>query len=232
MAGSLAVAVGLVLFGIAANRARVVPPSAAVLLGIAGASTVPWLHESPQGVVFGLAWLGIGAFLAWPDQFDGRIAGRTAGALAIGSGAAYLAYPFTNDLAITAWNLLTIPAFLWLGVRTAGHGRILALASTTSGIAASLLWAFVYHEPSLEAWWIGLAAASWLGFGWLLRREVPRLAGFTLLLGMAAAVDFVLTALHAPFPLYALGGFKLPFTMIWTFWIGWTLIRHPLFDER
>jgi hypothetical protein len=232
MAGSLAVAVGLVLFGIAAGRAGVVPPWAAVLLGIAGTSTVPWLHESPQGIVFGVAWLGIGAVLAWPERMDARIPGRIAGALAIGSGAAYLAYPFTNDLAITAWNLLVIPAFLWLGVRTARHGRLLALASSMAGVAASLLWAFVYHEPSLESWWIGLAAGSWLGFGWLLRPARPRLASFTLLLGVAAAVDFILTALDAPFPLYALGGFKLPFTMIWTCWVGWALVRHPLLDER
>jgi hypothetical protein len=232
MTGSLAVAVGLVLFGIAAGRAHVVPPWAAVLLGVAGVSTVPWLHESPQGIVFGVAWLGVGAVLAWPERFDARIAGRISGALAIVSGVAYLAYPFTSDLAITAWNLLIIPAFVWLGVRTASRGRLLAFASSTAGAAASLLWAFAYHEPSLESWWIGLAAASWLGFGWLLRRERPRLAGFTLLLGIAAAIDFVLTALNAPFPLYALGGFKLPFTMIWTFWVGWMLVRHPLLDER
>jgi hypothetical protein len=138
----------------------------------------------------------------------------------------------TNDLAITAWNLLIIPTFVWLGLRTAGSGRALALASSMAGIAASLLWAFVYHEPALEAWWIGLAAGSWLGFGWLLRRGRPWLAGFTILLGIAAAVDFVLTVLNAPFPLYALGGFKLPLTMVWTFWIGWTFVRHPLADDR
>jgi hypothetical protein len=232
MAGSLAVAVGLVMFGIAAAQARVVPAGVAVLLGIAGVSTVPWLHESPQGVVFGIAWLGIGAFLAWPGRSGMRVAGSVAGALAIGSGVAYLAYPFTSDLAITAWNLLIIPAFVWLGLRTAGAGRLVALGSTAAGVAASLLWAFVYHEPTLETWWIGLAAASWLGFGWLLRRARPRLAAFTVLLGIAAAVDFVLTALNAPFPLYALGGFKLPFTMAWTIWIGWTLVRDPLLDDR
>ena len=33
-------------------------------------------------------------------------------------------------------------------------------------------------------------------------------------------------------PLYALGGFKLPFTMIWTFWIGWTLVHDPMLDGR
>jgi hypothetical protein len=232
MAGSVAVAVGLVAVGLTAGRAGIVPGWVAVLLGVAGVSTVPWLHESPQGVVFGIAWLVIGAFLAWPARFGSRIAGRVAGALAIGSGLAYLMYPFTADVAITAWNVLIVPAFVWLGGRTAHDGRVVALASTTAGVAASLLWAVVYHEPSLETWWIGLAAASWMGFGWLLRRRRQRLAAFTLVLGIAAAVDFVLTALNAPFPLYALGGFKLPFTMIWTFWIGWTLVRDPLLDRQ
>lgn len=72
MAGSLAVAVGLVLFGVMAGRARILPTWGAVLLGVAGISTVPWLHESPQGVAFGIAWLAIGASLAWPAAFDAR----------------------------------------------------------------------------------------------------------------------------------------------------------------
>ena len=232
MAGSLAVAVGLVAVGATAGRAGIVPGVVAVLLGISGIATVPWLQESPHGVAFGVAWLGIGTFLAWPAASGARPAGRVCGALAIGSGVAYLVYPFTSDVAISAWNLLIIPAFLWLGVRTASHGRLLALASSTAGVAASLLWSFVYHEPTLEPWWIGLAAASWLGFGWLLRHDQPTLARFTIVLGIAAAVDFVLTALNAPFPLYVLGGLKLPLTMIWTFWVGWALVRDPLVDER
>ena len=63
MAGSLAVALGLVLVGLGAGRARLLPGWAAVLLAVGGLSTVPWLHESPQGVVFGFAWLGVGCAL-------------------------------------------------------------------------------------------------------------------------------------------------------------------------
>jgi hypothetical protein len=157
--------------------------------------------------------------------------GRFAGVLAIASGLAYVAYPFTNDMAITAWNLLIIPAALWLGFRTAPRGRVLAAAATAAGVAASVLWALVYHEPQLEPWWIGLAAAWWLGLGWLLRADRRRLAAFTLLLGVAAAVDFVLTVLNASAPIYALGGFKIPFAIVWTFWFGWTLVRDPLLER-
>jgi hypothetical protein len=158
-------------------------------------------------------------------------AGRIAGILAIASGLAYVAYPFTNDMAITAWNLLIIPAAVWLGIRTAHRGWVLAAVSTTAGVAASLLWALVYHEPQREPWWIGLAAAWWLGLGWLLPADRRRLAAFTLVLGVAAAVDFVLTVLNAPAPIYALGGFKIPFAIVWTFWVGWTLVRDPLLER-
>ena len=231
MAGSLAAAVGLVLVGLAAGRAQIVPGWEAVLLGIAGLATVPWLHESPQGVLFGIAWLCIGAVFAWPERIEAGVAGRIAGALAIWSGLAYVAYPLVGDSAITAWNLLIIPAAVWLGIRTAHRGRILSAVFTAAGVAASLLWAIVYHEPQLELWWIGLAAAWWLGLGWLLRADRRRLAAFTLLLGLTAAVDFVLTVLDASMPIYALGGFKIPLTVVWTFWVGWTLVRDPLLER-
>jgi hypothetical protein len=72
MAGSLAAAIGLVAVGATAGRAGVVPDVVAVLLGVSGISTVPWLHESPQGVAFGIAWLCIGTYLAWPARLDSQ----------------------------------------------------------------------------------------------------------------------------------------------------------------
>jgi hypothetical protein len=48
-----------------------------------------------------------------------------------------------------------------------------------------------------------------------------------LLLGLATTIDFVLTALNAPMPIYALGGFKIPLMIVWTFWIGLSLARDP-----
>jgi hypothetical protein len=64
MLGSVMLAAGLVLVGIAAVRARVLPGWAGALLAVAGLSTVPWLHESPHGVMFGVAWLALGCFFA------------------------------------------------------------------------------------------------------------------------------------------------------------------------
>jgi hypothetical protein len=155
--------------------------------------------------------------------------GRLAGGFALASGLAYLAYwPLGfGDASITAWNLLIIPTALYLGAGVASRGPIVSAAFTAAGVTASLLWAFSYRLPAVEPWWIGLAAVWWLGLGWLLAPERRALGRFTLLLGVAAAVDFVLTALNAPMPIYALGGFKIPLTMVWSFWVGLGLVRDP-----
>lgn len=153
-----------------------------------------------------------------------------AGAFALASGFSYVAYllPFEGrDWAITAWNLLIIPTALYLGGRVASRGPIVSAASMAAGVTASLLWAFAYDSPALEPWWIGLAAGWWLGVGWLLRTERRTLGRFTLLLGLATLIDLVVTALNAPWPIYALGGFKGPLTIAWTFWVGLTLVRDP-----
>ena len=155
--------------------------------------------------------------------------GRLAGAAAVTSGLAYVAYFLVDvsvrDQSITAWNLLIVPAALWLGLVTSRRVALVATVSTAAGAGASVLWAFAYRVPSLEPWWIGLAAVWWLGIGWLLRADRRRLGMFTLLLGLATGVDFILTVLDAPMPIYALGGFKIPLTIVWTFWIGATLLR-------
>lgn len=155
-------------------------------------------------------------------------AGLIAGGFALASGVAYLAYLVPSagrDGAITAWNLLIIPTALYLGVRLAARGPLLSAVSMTAGVGASLLWAFDYDSPRLEPWWIGLAGAWWLGLARLLWDERPRLARFTLILAVATALDFVLTALEAPMPIYALGGFKIPLTIAWTWWVGIVLVR-------
>lgn len=159
---------------------------------------------------------------------------RLAGAFALGSGVAYLAYllPISaRDGAISAWNLLIIPTSVYLGVVLAPRGPVVAAASTAAAVVASLLWAFDYKSPTLEPVWIGLAAFWWFAIGWLLRRENPRLGWFTLILSAATAIDFVLTALNAPFPIYALGGFKIPLTIVWTFWVGVALVRGRLLGD-
>ena len=160
-----------------------------------------------------------------------RLAGRLAGLLALASGVAYVAFFLLGgsgpEAWILAWNLLIIPPALYLALVVARRRAILAAISTTAGVAASLLWAFASRVPTFEPWWIGLAAVWWLGVGWLLRADRRGLAMFTLVLGAAAVVDFVLTAVGAPMPIYALGGFKIPLTIIWSFWLGVSLLRDP-----
>lgn len=129
---------------------------------------------------------------------------------------------------IAAWNLLIIPTAIYLGARLAARAAVVSAVSTAAGVTASLLWAFAHDVPRLEPWWIGLAAAWWLGLGWVLRTQHRTLGLFTLALAVSAAVDFVLTALNAPMPIYALGGFKIPLTIVWSLWLGFALLR----DER
>lgn len=164
-----------------------------------------------------------------------RWVGTLAGAMALASGIAYVAYFFAGlsarDALITSWNLLIIPTAIYVGLVVARRGPILAAISTTAGVVASLLWAFGSRMSSLEPWWIGLAAVWWLGVGWLLRADRRRLALFTLVLGFSAAVDFGLTVVNAPMPIYALGGFKIPLTIVWTFWLGVSLLRDPTMER-
>lgn len=155
------------------------------------------------------------------------------GAFALASAVAYLVYAFPPegpDQAITAWNLLIIPAAIYLGARVAWRGPLVGAVSTTAGVIASLLWAFAYASRTLEPWWIALAAAWWLGLAWLLRGDHRSLARFTLLLGLATVFDLVVTALDAPMPLWLLGAFKLPLTVAWTLWVGLSLVRDPAWD--
>jgi hypothetical protein len=159
-----------------------------------------------------------------------RLGRLIAGGFALASGLAYIVYAFPPegpDVAITAWNLLIIPAAMYLGAELAWRGLITSAVSTAAGIIASLIWALAYDSRTLEPWWIGLGAAWWLGLGWLLQSEQRALGQFTLLLGVAAIFDLVVTALNPPMPIYLLGAFKLPLTVAWSFWIGVTLIRDP-----
>jgi hypothetical protein len=254
--GSFVAAIGLVLVAATAARSRLVRQSAAAVVTIIGLALVPWLHESTWSLVVGLGWLALGVLLAsgrdapWERSLAGSTetltrrvaawrparAGRLAGALAVASGVAHIAYlvlaPDVRDSAVTTWNLLIIPAALWLGWLAARFRRSIAALATAAGVGASLLWAFGYARPDVEPWWIGLAAAWWLGLAVVLLQIRRRLGWFTLALGVAAAVDFVLTVLDAPMPIYALGGFKIPMTSLWSLWAGVALLRDPMLRRR
>jgi|SRR5687767_12792127 len=174
---------------------------------------------------------GAGSTPELPIRRSSSALGLVAGGFAVASGCAYIAYLLVGiqfrDTSIAAWNILIIPTALSLGVRLAAHGALVSAASAAAGVAASWLWAFGHDVPELEPWWIGLAAAWWLGLGWQLRTERPTLGLFTVLLGVSATVDFILTALNAPTPIYALGGFKIPLTIVWSLWLGVALLRYP-----
>jgi hypothetical protein len=152
-----------------------------------------------------------------------------AGLCAIASGVAYLLYFASGgnaDWAITAWNLLIIPAAIVLGWRLSTGGSMVAAGATAAGVAASVLWAFEFRRAAVEPWWIGLAAVWWLGLAWALRAHHRKTAWLTAALGTAAAVDVVVTVLDAPLPWLAIGGLKIPLTNLWSLWIGVLLIRE------
>ena len=159
------------------------------------------------------------------------LAGRLSGALAVVSGAAYIVYVLApadlRDATIVAWNLTIIPAAVWLGWLLRRPRPAVAALSTLAGVVASVLWAIAFRRPGLEPWWIGLAAVWWVGIGLEVLPMRRRLGLFTLALGVASAADFVLTALNAPMPIYALGGFKIPMTSIWSVWVGLAVLRDP-----
>lgn len=80
---------------------------------------------------------------------------------------------------IPAWQLLTVPAVICLGVLLFPRNAFVATIGTFAGVTASILWALAYRDRTLEPWWIGLAALAWAGTGWLLLYERPRLGRFT-----------------------------------------------------
>ncbi len=150
-----------------------------------------------------------------------------AGACAVASGILSLVYAFAGQAgwAITTWNVLIVPPALYLGVRLARRMPILAAAATAAGVGASLLWAFGFTNSTTEPWWIGLASMWWLGIGLVMLPVWRRTAWLTLILGAAAAVDFVVTLLDLGLPLLALGGVKLPLTTAWSVVIGIVIVR-------
>ncbi|MEO6295129.1 MAG: hypothetical protein ABIP01_05085 [Candidatus Limnocylindria bacterium] len=218
--GTFGILAALLLFGLATHRAAMLPRGWRAVPLIAGVIWFPLEGLTavlPDGwglFADGLAWLAAGFSLV--------PAAAAAGAFALLSGAAYVAYfvsfEVLGEWLISAWNLLILPPAVYLGAVLWRRKPWVALSATAAGIAASVLWAFGFHNAALEPWWIGLAAAWWLGTGWLLRAQWSRLGWFTVALGVAAAVDYLLTALKAPMPLYALGGFKIPMTMVWSLW--------------
>lgn len=133
-------------------------------------------------------------------------------------------------LAAQSAFLIPVAGYLWRCLEPV-H-RPVATVSAVAGIASLLLWATapVSGAWNLEAAWIGLSAVWWLGTGILLRRFRPGWGTFTIVVGVAAALDAVVTAFEdtIPFVIFAvLGGPKLPLSLVWMIWSGVTLLRRP-----
>jgi hypothetical protein len=173
---------------------------------------------------------------------DELVARRVAGMTAILSGAAQVSWAMLNgvtqggldsggaspqvvrigQILLISWNLLLLPVALFLGTWLRTKSPYLVVLYTVCGIASFLLWAL--NSPVMEFSWILLSAAWWAGIGFVLRSELRVLGIFTIVVGIAALLDGMVTLLDLPLPFLALGALKLPLSLIWDVWIGILLL--------
>ncbi len=173
---------------------------------------------------------------------DELVARRVAGVTAILSGAAQVSWAVLNgvtqggldsggaspqvvrigQILLISWNLLLLPVALFLGTWLRTKSPYLVVLYTVCGIASFLLWAL--NSPVMEFSWILLSAVWWAGIGFVLRSEHRVLGIFTIVVGIAALLDGIVTLLDLPLPFLALGALKLPFSLIWDVWIGILLL--------
>ena len=173
---------------------------------------------------------------------DELVARRVAGVTAILSGAAQVSWAVLNgvtqggldsggaspqvvrigQILLISWNLLLLPVALFLGTWLRTKSPYLVVLYTVCGIASFLLWAL--NSPVMEFSWILLSAVWWAGIGFVLRSEHRVLGIFTIVVGIAALLDGIVTLLDFPLPFLALGALKLPFSLIWDVWIGILLL--------
>jgi hypothetical protein len=67
--GTFALAIGQALFGVGVWQARVWPAWVSLLLVLSPLASVPWLHMTTYGGLYGLAWLALGGQLwAWQGR--------------------------------------------------------------------------------------------------------------------------------------------------------------------
>lgn len=133
---------------------------------------------------------------------------------------------------IVAQNLLLIPPAVYLAARLAAVNRLAAWTAGACGVASLLLWAAapIFVLWSLEHVWIALSAAWWLATGWLLVCVRRRFGIFTVVLGVAAALDAAVTAAPGlPFLAFAApGAWKLPLSLVWVIWLTIELLRRSI----
>jgi hypothetical protein len=137
---------------------------------------------------------------------------------------------------VGAWNVLQLPVavalWAWLGPRS----REVVNIATACGVGSLILWAASAITPSLaplEAVWIGLSAVWYVGIGTAARTERRFLGALTLVVGLAAIGDAIVTVpemLGNPLPdvlFMALGGWKIPLALVWSLVVGAELAIRP-----
>ncbi|HWB71653.1 MAG TPA: hypothetical protein VG452_05505 [Egibacteraceae bacterium] len=168
--------------------------------------------------------------------------GRLAGASAVVAAGCFFGVGVAESGAISeelgasllaAQGLFLVPVAIHLWRCLGAEHRAVASASAISGICSLLLWgtAPITGAWHLEAAWIALSAAWWAPTGLLLRRRRRAWGTFTVILGVAAGLDAVVTALEGRIPFWlfaALGGWKLLLSLVWMIWSGITLLRRPV----
>mgnify|MGYP001420755366 CR=1 FL=1 len=120
------------------------------------------------------------------------------------------------------WNLLLIPVAVFLGIWLRPKSPYLVVVYTVCGLASFLLWAI--DSAVMEASWILLSAVWWLGIGFVLRSEHKILGSLTIIVGIAAVLDGMVTLLDLQGPVFALSALKLPLATIWNVWLGIALL--------
>jgi hypothetical protein len=137
---------------------------------------------------------------------------------------------------VGAWNVLQLPVAiaLWAWLRPRSH-EVVDLA-TACGVGSLALWATSAIAPSLaplEAVWIGLSAVWFIGIGAVACRDRRSLGVLTVVVGLAAIGDAIVTVpevIGRPLPdvlFMALGGWKIPLALAWSFVVGGELTIRP-----
>jgi len=155
---------------------------------------------------------------------------RTHGGLDNGSASVGERIARTGTLLMVGWNVLLIPAALVLYARLVELNPDRVRLATACGLASLLFWAYgaATHgiTPALEVSYLALSAVWWCGIGTALWPSNKVFGGLTILLGVFAFWDAMLTAVEpVPFALYLTAAPKLPLSILWDFALGYFLIR-------
>ena len=135
-----------------------------------------------------------------------------------------------SPLLISAFNALSLPVVLWLGLVL--RPPVLTAAAAGLGLVTALTWASWHAFPSRELVWLTTGSLWWLLLGVMLLPVRARLAGFTLVLAVVGAFDVWATAASVGQPLLALAGFKLLLTPPWLVALAVTLLLDPELRSR